>query len=263
MPAPIVFVTDFGTDDTYAAALAAACWRVDPALTAIAGMHAVPPGDVLAGAYHVKALVQALPPGSVVCAVVDPGVGTQRRAIAVEAAGVRCVAPDNGLVSYLWAEAELSGRRCVELATPPGASATFHGRDVFAPAAARLATGASLDELGHAAAEPPLICDDAFATTAPDTNGTTVEGVVCVVDRFGNAITTVRRADLRDLRVKAVEWEGGCTTSAVRTYAEIPDGALAALVGSAGHLEIAARGARAGTLGGPPRGMRVRLTLQP
>lgn len=254
MHAPIVFVTDFGSDDTYAAALAAACWRVDPTLTALAGMHGVPPGDVLAGAYHVKAIAQALPPGGVVCAVVDPAVGTARQAIAAECGGVRFVGPDNGLISWLWAEAELSGRRSVALAAPSNASATFHGRDMFAPAAARLATGASLAELGNAEVRP-LLRDDAFVRDG--------HGVVCAVDHFGNAITTLRHADLRGRAVYEVEWRGGRTTRVVRTYADIPDGEIAVVVGSAGHLEIAARGQPATALGAPPRGAAVRLTLQP
>ena len=257
MHAPIVFVTDFGHDDTYATALVAALWRVDPGLHAVAGMHGVAPGDVLAGAYHVKAITRALPPGSVVCAVVDPGVGTGRRAIAVEAGGVRCVAPDNGLVSYLWAEAELSGRRCVALPTFPDASATFHGRDVFAPAAARLAIGASLDDLGTAL-DRPLLRDDAFATAGAHA---TLDGVVCTVDHFGNAVTTVRDCDLRGRAIVDVSWENGATTAAVRTYDDIGAG-LAVLTGSAGHLEIAARGRAAAELGGPARGSAVRVALQ-
>jgi len=255
MHAPIVFVTDFGTADTYAAALAAACWRVDPGLTALAGMHEVPPGDVLAGAYHVKAIAQALPPGGVVCAVVDPGVGTDRAAIAVDAGGTLCVAPDNGLLTYLWTEAELRGRRCVALPVPLDASATFHGRDVFAPAAARLASGVSLDELGAPLGRPPVLCDAALAHH----DGGVLRGVVCVVDRFGNAVTTVRESDLRGRAMASVSWEGGSTTQVVRTYAQIGDG-LAALIGSTGHVEIAARGGEATAHGGPQRGAVVRVT---
>jgi S-adenosylmethionine hydrolase len=257
MPAPIVFVTDFGSSDTYAAALAAACWRVDPGLTALAGMHGVPPGDVLAGAYHVKALARALPPGGVVCAVVDPGVGTERAALAVDAGGVLCVAPDNGLASYIWAEAELRGRRGVVLPVPAEAAATFHGRDVFAPAAARLATGASLDSLGRPLDGAPLRCDDAFAR---ELDGV-LHGVVCVVDHFGNAITTVRDSDLRGRDIAAVEWDGGGTVEVVRTYADAGAG-LAALLGSAGHVEIAARGAPAEARGGPALHAAVRVRLR-
>jgi len=260
MHAPIALVTDFGGDDSYAAALAAACWRVDPGLSAITGMHGVPPGDVLAGAYHVKALAHALLPGSVVCAVVDPGVGSARRALALDAGGIAYVGPDNGIFSYVWAEAELRGRRCVELAVPAGASATFHGRDVFAPAAARLATGASLESLGAAVHAPPLLRDDAFARG--DANGTLLHGVVCVVDHFGNAITTVRESDLRGGAIAAVEWEGGATGQVVRTYAEIEPGTLSALLGSAGHVEISAAGAAAAALGGPARpGAAVRVRV--
>jgi S-adenosyl-L-methionine hydrolase (adenosine-forming) len=258
MSAPIVFVTDFGTRDTYAAALAAACWRVDPGLSALAGMHGVPPGDVLAGAYHAKALARALPPGAVLCAVVDPGVGTSRGAVAVEAGGLRCVAPDNGLLSYIWAEADPATRRCVGLPTPAEASATFHGRDLFAPAAARLAGGASLQELGTPRGEP-VARDDAFAACAADA----VEGLVCVVDHFGNAITTVREVDLRGRRVAAVTWQDGETRAFVRTYADIPDGACAALLGSAGHLEIAAPRGPAAEAGGPSPGAPVRVALLP
>jgi len=256
MHAPIVFVTDFGTADTYAAALAAACWRVDPQLTAIAGMHEVPPGDVLAGAYHLKAMALAMPPGAVLCAVVDPGVGSDRAALAVDAGGTLCVVPDNGLVSYLWAEAELRGRRCVRLPVPGDASATFHGRDLFAPAAARLATGVALEELGEPLDRAPVLCDRAFCGD----RGDVLHGVVCVVDRFGNAITTVRSADLRGRAIAAVEWEGGATEQVVRTYAGISDG-VGALVGSAGHVELAGRGVATEVLGGPGRGAAVRVRL--
>lgn len=257
-PSPIAFVTDYGSADTYAAALSAAVWQVDPALLAITGMHGVPPGDLLAGAYHVKAMAAALPRGGVVCGVVDPGVGTERRAIAVDAGGHLLVLPDNGLVSYVWDECPPLSRQCVDLPIPEGASATFHGRDVFAPAAARLALGASLRDLGGEKVEPVLL-DGAFAQRESDDE---VTGVVCAVDRFGNAVTTVRDSDLGGRRVSAVEWEEhGRSVLAVRTYAEIPDGALAALVGSAGHWEIAARECPAADLGGPSRGAAVRMHL--
>jgi S-adenosylmethionine hydrolase len=127
---------------------------------------------------------------------------------------------------------------------------------VFAPAAAELAAGARLDELGELCA-PPVLLDIAFARVERDV----AVGVVCVVDGFGNAITTVRSCDLRGRRVTGAEWEGGATTAVVRTYADIGAGALAILLGSAGHWEIAARSQPAATLGGPSRGAVVRVLL--
>jgi S-adenosylmethionine hydrolase len=254
--APIAFVTDYGLADTYAAALHAAVWRVDPAMHALAGMHGVLPGDVLGGAYHLKAMARAMPAGGVLCAVVDPGVGTSRGALAAAAGTLTFVAPDNGLLSYVWDEADPTGRTCVALATPQDASPTFHGRDVFAPAAARLAGGAGLESLGEARAEPQRL-DAAFARVESDR----AIGVVCVVDRFGNAVTTVRDRDVAGRRVAAVEWEGGRAALLVRTYAEIPDAALGVLLGSAGHWEVAAWRCPAADVGGPERGAEVWVHL--
>jgi len=252
---PVVLVTDFGGEDTYAGALIGACWRVDPGLRVATATHGVPPGDVLAGAHHLKAAALAFPRRSVFCAVVDPGVGSDRRALAVDTGTVRCVAPDNGLLSYLWTEADAALRRCAVIAVPTAASPTFHGRDIFAPAAARLAAGADLDDLGEPGA-PPMLLDVAFARR----DDAALLGRVAAVDHFGNAITTVRLADLGGARLTGARWDGGGTDSVVRTYAEIGDG-LAVLVGSAGHVEVAARGRPGRCLGGPEAGAAVRVLL--
>ncbi|MFN2581218.1 MAG: S-adenosyl-l-methionine hydroxide adenosyltransferase family protein [Candidatus Dormibacteria bacterium] len=255
MRRPIVFVTDYGRDDAYAAALTGAAWRVEPRAVCVDGTHGVPPGDVLAGAYHLKSLAVAFGRDIVLCGVVDPGVGTSRRAIATYTDGVFCVAPDNGLVSYLWSETAADARAVVELDLPDYASNTFHGRDVFAPTAAQLASGANLDDIGEAI-DDPIVLDEAFATR--DLGA--ISGRVAVVDHFGNAITTVRARDLRGASVASVTWDGGSTPTIVSTYAEIQDG-VAALFGSVDHLEIAARGAPAASLGGPQRGGAVTVQL--
>jgi S-adenosylmethionine hydrolase len=254
MPHPVVLVTDYGTDDSYAGALVGALWGVDPRLQCAVGTHGVPPGDVLAGAYHVKALARAFPAGTVICAVVDPGVGTARRALALEAVGVRCVAPDNGLCTWLWEEAG-DGRRCVAVPVPAGASATFAGRDLFAPVAARLAAGARLEDCGSRVDDPVLL-----AEAHPLREGSALVARVCVVDHFGNAITTARAADLGAGRPRCASWAGGATRTVARTYADIREG-LAMVVGSAGHLEIAAREAPASRHGGPAAGAIVRIEL--
>lgn len=251
----VVLVTDYGADDSYAGSLAGAVWSVEPDLRLAVGTHGVPPGDVLAGAYHVKALARSFPAGTVICAVVDPGVGTDRRAIALEADGVRCVAPDNGLCSWLWEEA--GERRCVALEVPPDASPTFAGRDLFAPVAARLAAGAALEDCGPRVDDPIMLSD-----VLPRRVGPALYAKVCVVDRFGNAITTARTGDIAGARPLAASWNGGGTRRVARTYAEI-GGGLALVTGSAGHLEVAARGTPARTLGGPAAGATVRITLGP
>jgi S-adenosyl-L-methionine hydrolase (adenosine-forming) len=253
--AAVVLVTDFGTDDSYAGSLVGALWTADPDARWATGTHGVPPGDVLAGAYHVKALARSFPAGTVICAVVDPGVGTDRRAIAVEADGVLCVAPDNGLCTWLWEEA--GDRRCVAVPVPPEASPTFAGRDLFAPIAARLAAGAVLDDCGPRIDDPILL-----PTAFPRRVRTALYARVCVVDRFGNAITTARLGDLAGARAVAASWNGGGTRRVARTYADIGAG-LALVAGSAGHLEIAARGVPAASRGGPAEGASVRITLGP
>jgi S-adenosyl-L-methionine hydrolase (adenosine-forming) len=246
MNRPVVFITDYGRDDTYAASLVGAAWAVDPATRCVYGPHGIPPGDILAGAYHLKAVRFAFD-RCVLCGVVDPGVGTARRAIAVELdPDVFFVGPDNGLVTYLWDESNVMLRHAVSIDVPEGIAATFHGRDVFAPAAAELAAGASLRSLGDAV-EDLVLLNVAFA--GEDAYG--VHGRVATVDHFGNAITTVRLEDTRGRPLIGAVWDSGRTDQVVATYDDIRDGSVAALVGSAGHVEIAARGAPASALGGP------------
>jgi S-adenosylmethionine hydrolase len=256
MRRPIVFVTDYGRDDTYAAALVGSVLRVVPGAQCVEGTHGVPPGDVLAGAYHLKALALAFEKSAVFCAVVDPDVGTQRRCIAIDTGEVSCVAPDNGLISYLWVESSSQMRRAVSLLMPAYASPTFHGRDVFAPAAAQLSDGLRLEDCGEPIRDP-VILREAFA----EPFGSGLRGRIAVVDHFGNAITTIRSADLRGRRIAGASWAGGATAHTVTTYDDIAPGVLATLIGSAGHLEIAARRAAAASLGGPAPGADVTLEL--
>ena len=253
--APVVLVTDYGTDDTYAAALVGACLRVDADLLVVSATHGVPPGDVLGGAYHLKAAAMAFPAGTVLCAVVDPGVGTGRRALALRVGTQLCVAPDNGLASYLWEEADPGTRSCVVLETPPDASATFAGRDLFAPVAAALAVGVDLAACG-VAGDPPLLLGSAFVTRGDDT----IAGTVCAVDHFGNAITTLRRSDLGDAELVSAAWPSGSTRRVAHSYADAGDG-LALIIGGAGHIEVAADRRRAVEAGGPQLGEVVRFRV--
>jgi S-adenosylmethionine hydrolase len=231
--ATLVFVTDYGLEDGYAAQLWAAAWSVAPEVRCVDGTHLIPPGDVLTAAYRCKVLARAFGRGSVLCAVVDPGVGGGREAVVVECEGVTCVAPDTGLVSYLWIEAQQ--RRAVRLPTPAGASATFHGRDLFAPVAARLAAGSPLEGCGEVVAAPRV-----REELVPVADGERLRSLIVSVDHFGNCITGVRPADVGRRRVAGISWPGGGTHRLVSAYAEI-DTSVAALWNSSEHLELAAR----------------------
>ena len=135
----ITLLTDFGTSDSYVAEVKAVLLSRALGAALVDVTHQIPPGDVRAGQYVLARVWHRFPEGTVHLAVVDPGVGTSRRALAAEAAGHYFVAPDNGVLSPLPADA-----RFFELPVPPGAAPSFHGRDLFAPAAAELATGTAL-----------------------------------------------------------------------------------------------------------------------
>ena len=254
MSGTLIFVTDYGLEDGYAAELWAAAWSASPGVRCIDGTHLVPAGDVLTAAYRCKTLARAFGPGSVICAVVDPGVGGERAAVAVECDGVACVAPDTGLVSYLWIEARQ--RHAVRLTTPAGVSPTFHGRDLFAPVAARIATGSALGGVGE-----PIDAPDLREELTPVADGDRLRSLVVSVDHFGNCITGVRLSDLGGRRIASLSWPGGESDRVVTTYAEI-DGAVAVLWNSSGHLELAAREASASERAGVRTGTPITVVLR-
>jgi S-adenosylmethionine hydrolase len=178
--------------------------------------------------------------------VVDPGVGSERAAIAVQSGGQWFVGPDNGLLSPALFALDA---RVVALPVPTTAAATFHGRDVFAPAAARLSMGATLDELGEPLSDPVR-----RRTPSPyrRPDGAIV-GEVLTIDRFGNAITNLIA------RAGASVQAGALTIPIYRTYADAPSGEVLALVGSTGLVEIAVRDGSAATTLELRRGTQVVL----
>lgn len=196
-----------------------------PEATLIDVSHSVPAFDVVAGAFVLWAGTRDFGPGAVHLAVVDPGVGTARRAVAVEVAGSWYVGPDNGLLGLVLADAP-SPPAAVELRRPELASATFEGRDVFAPAAASLAAGMAPSALGR--------------PVAGELAGLSLSGpAVLWVDRFGNLVTSLREA-VAGVRVNGVE-----VRVRARTYAEAPPGTPFLYVGSMGFVELGVRQGRA------------------
>ncbi len=218
----VYFLSDFGSEDPYAGVVKAVLKRKAPGVEVVDLAHDLPPQDLRRAAYALYEALPYLEPGSVILAVVDPGVGSERRAIA--AFGERIyVGPDNGLFTLAW---DLDAPKEAFLLAWPAASATFHGRDLFAPAAAHLALRLPPKALG-----PGL--DPQGLVRLPLTLSER-KGEVLTFDRFGNAITTLTRAPSGGwVRV------GGRRIPIQRTYAEAPPGEALAYLGSAGLLEIA------------------------
>ncbi len=238
----ITLLTDFGTADGYVGEVKGVLAALAPSVVVQDVTHEIPPGDVRKGAMALSRYWNSFPPGTVHLAVVDPGVGTPRRGLALEADGRFVVAPDNGLVTGVVRAA--SGWRAVALPSSggsvPGPDATFHGRDVFAPAAARLATGGRLEDEGVPVTDPVLL-----HLPAPRETALGVEGEVVDVDRFGNLVTNIPGSGVGPGRVVEVR---GRRVPVVRAYGEVGSGELLALVNSQGWLEVAAREASAASL---------------
>jgi hypothetical protein len=199
-----------------------------PDVTVVDLSHDIPPQDVESARLAVARYWRRFPGGTVHVVVIDPGVGSARAALAVSSDGRFLVGPDNGVLSP---SLLASGARAVSLPVPSTASATFHGRDVFAPAAASLATGAPIDALGAACLDP-VIRRTPEARRGSDGS---IIGEIIAIDRFGNAISNLiaPRGGWVEIR--------GRVMPIVRTYADRPVGDVIALVGSSGFVEIAQR----------------------
>jgi S-adenosylmethionine hydrolase len=261
MTRPIVFLTDYGLADEFVgvchgvvASIAADCRVID--LT-----HSIPRHDVVHGALTLGRSARFMPLDAVHLAVVDPGVGTDRRAIAVLcASGALLVGPDNGLLSMAWDELGGAGR-AVEIVSDAvllhPVSDTFHGRDVFAPAAAHLARGMSIEELG-----PPVAVDDLRSVDVPGPMVATgvLGGRVVAIDGFGNVQLNVTRDDLRAAGIGDVLQIGSRRLPRVDTFAAVPPGAPAAIIDSQGYLALAVNRGSAARALGLGRGDAVVLT---
>jgi hypothetical protein len=242
----ITLLTDFGTADGYVGEMKGVLASSAPEATVLDIAHDVAPHDVDGARLAVARYWRRFPLGTVHVVVVDPGVGGARAALAVESEGRLLVGPDNGVLSPALLH---PGARCVALAIPASASATFHGRDVFAPAAAELTQGTALDALGAPFAEPSLRRTPEATRRADGA----LAGVVITVDRFGNAVT-----NLMALRGGTVEVNGSVLPIS-RTYGDVRVGRAVALIGSSGLVEIAVRDGSAAAVLGLQRGSSVVL----
>ena len=238
MHRPLVsVVTDFGQSE-YLASMKAAIWRECPDCRVVDFFHDVHHGAVLQGAHMLVKSVSEMPE-AVHLVVVDPGVGTDRRAVVVRADGLLLVGPDNGVLEPAVRGLELEVR---EIAFPPeGASPVFHGRDVFAPTAARLARGQEMDTMGRRV--PSLMPLPAYGH---DRFGDRVITRVVHVDVFGNVQTPVPYSAVESMladRQEVTVWiaEQAHEAKVVRTYGDLSVNGLGVLMSSSGHVEVAMR----------------------
>jgi S-adenosylmethionine hydrolase len=254
----ISLTTDYGTFDGFVAACHGAIARIAPDIRVIDVTHHVPPADVPRGAAVLAQTAPFLPP-SVHCAVVDPGVGTSRRGVAIGTPNGVLVGPDNGLL--IWAAEALGGiDTVVELANKDwflgDVSRTFHGRDVFAPAAARIAAGAELSDAG------PLVDQDTLVRL-PDPAVTIgdgwIEAEVMTVDRFGNVQLAAAGSALTGLGSDLLV-NGNVRARRGATFADVDKGELLVYEDSAGQVAIAVNNGRAVVVLSVRPGDLVRVT---
>jgi S-adenosylmethionine hydrolase len=250
---PIVtLLTDFGNSDHYVAEMKGVLLSLAPNAVLVDVTHAIPPGDVRAAAYVLGRTWHRFPPATVHLVVVDPGVGSARSPLAIGVEGHFFVGPDNGVFTPVLRDTEVEA---VVLRTPESASPTFHGRDLFAPAAAALAAGTPLEALG----EPLQGIPERLAYTAPHHEGKTVVGEIIYIDRFGSLVTNLTTElvpnnatlEVEDLNLGPLR----------RTFSDVTTGGLLAYVGSGGAIEIAVRNGSAARRLGVGIGGRVRARL--
>ena len=277
---PIVLATDFGLADAYVGMMRGVIFSINPQVAVIDLTHGVGPQDVRHGAVALADAHTYFPDGSIFVAVVDPGVGTGRPAILLETPHHRFVAPDNGLLTLVcrrydpaFGQSEASG----PTATPNGCqawrltnpaywrhpvSATFHGRDVFAPAAAHLSTGVAPDALGD-----PTTSITALSLLTPRPEGNAVRGQIIFADAFGNLVSDITADILTDMGVPGRESEavvsiaGQSIAGLSRTFHDPPGGGLKALLGSHGRLEVALVDGNAGAVLGVGSGTKIALRI--
>jgi S-adenosylmethionine hydrolase len=251
--AVITLTTDFGVRDTYVAEMKAAILSITRDLHIVDVTHDIAPHDIAAGALALEGAAPWFPAGTIHVAVVDPGVGTGRRGLAVTSGSQVFIGPDNGLftpflTSAGWQAFELTAREF----RAARVSRTFHGRDVFAPAAAHVARGLDPARLGPSVTDPVRL-----SWPEARIGEGRIGGNVVHVDRFGNLITSIRGDALASLGDDVSVRIGGRTLPVVSTYGDLARGRAGALVGSRSRLEIAVHAGSAASVLGARRGTPV------
>ena len=247
-PRIITLTTDFGTSDAYVGVMKGVILGINPNVQVVDITHAVSPQDVHEAAFLIYSAYPYFPKGTIHTVVVDPGVGSDRRAIVCQIDQAFFVCPDNGILTYLFHEMEGSGKLPKSIVTIenrdyflPEVSQTFHGRDIFAPVAAHISLGVPLGNIG-----PPVQSPVCLPIPTLQMSDGKLTGQIIKIDRFGNLITNISAGDLSRFLARVVKYEikAGSTslTRLNNAYAESEVGTPLAILGSFGRLEIAVNG---------------------
>jgi S-adenosylmethionine hydrolase len=237
----ITLLTDFGLRDHFVAAVKGVMLSLNPEATLVDISHQIPPQDIFTGAFTLGQAYSCFPAGTVHFAVVDPGVGTDRKALAVSAGGHFFVAPDNGILTYVMAAHE--DCTAYEITSDhyfrKPVSATFHGRDVFAPVAAWISRGIELHKLGPVLPSPARL----QIPVLKHVREALIQGTILAVDQFGNLITNLKQDALPfPFKILAGQRE---IAGLRNTYGEGVPGEVIMVPGSTGYLELAVTGGSA------------------
>jgi S-adenosylmethionine hydrolase len=260
----ITLLTDFGTADYFVGAMKGVILSAQPEVTFVDISHEIPPHDVTTAAFTLLACYRDFPVGTIHLAVIDPGVGSERRPIAISAGGYNFVGPDNGLFSHVLdreSEARVFRLNRQEHFRA-GPSTTFHGRDIFAPVAGALASGMAISELGDEINDPVRLAP--LASCIFEGDGVWNAAIIHI-DRFGNCVTNLAREALPAHVAGAltIDVNGRTITKVHRCYADAANDQLFAIWGSAGFLELSAYCASAAQRLEASCGDPVRVALRP
>lgn len=238
----ITLTTDFGLRDWFVGTMKGVILSINPRATIVDLTHEIAPGDIRGGAFALAAGYRFFPKGTVHVAVVDPGVGSERRAFAVQTADYTFIGPDNGVLSFALARETILSVRAIRNPTlfRMPVSQTFQGRDIFAPVAAFLSRNGSLGKVG-----PRVKNFIRLAWPSPRLLHRALRGEVVCVDRFGNAITNISAARVRSMRSAVLFVRNKRVCRLAEFYQAVPPGKPLALIGSSGLLEVAINGGSA------------------
>jgi S-adenosylmethionine hydrolase len=254
MNSPIVILTDFGTSDPFVGIMKGVITQITPDAPIIDLTHEIPPGDIRRTAVTLWQSMDYFPPGSIFLVVVDPGVGTSRRAVIVHNGQHSFIAPDNGVLSFILGDHSHAWEISNTQLALPNPGTTFHGRDIFAPAAAHASLGVSPPKFGSAIPDLVSIPNPKVESPSPGI----LTGQILHSDRFGNLLTSLGIFIHRTNKVVFTPWIGdvntfsfnpldayleltdGKTLSWANTFADIPSNGCAIILGSSGLLEIVA-----------------------